>query len=492
MAKIDLSNVIRVTLLTALRGLANINTSALAIITNEVPIPADYGTSRTYRNPTGVADDWGSDSDVYAYALAIFAQTPNIISGGGFLVIIPRDDSAAAQPATLSGTGPVNFLNLTAEDYHINAAVDGGAAADLEIGKLTLTDLAAVETALNSTAIVAAGLDFSLSGTLEAATVTLKTVATGSSADIELGDTSTGTDITTLLKLPKSLKVTGAEAGTERVKDTILRTAGSIEYFGIVLNEKLADAELTELAAYVQTLDKLLVVGSSLTADLTSIFSTLKDAGYTHTRTTLYTESAALALKFAAAYAGRAFSVNFDGIDTAQTMHLKDITGFVADSGLTQTLIDAAQASGTDVYADFGIPKVFTSGANEFFDFIYMSLAFKLRIQIAVFNALATTNTKIPQTEQGMNILKSACRNVCAAFVTNGNYAPGVWNDPTTFGDPADHIRNIAESGYFIYSMPIAEQTVAQREARVAPVIQIAGKSAGAIHSSDVTVFLEA
>ena len=492
MAKIDLSNVIRVTLLTALRGLANINTSALAIITDEVPIPTDFGTSRTYRNPTGVGEDFGTDSDAYAYALAIFSQTPNIISGGGFLVIIPRLTDAAVQPATLSGAGPVNFLNLTSTDYAINAAVDGGEAGDLVIGELILTSLTTVETALNSTAVAGAGLVFSLSGTLEAAIVTLKTDATGAAADILLSDISSGTDITTLLKLPKSVTALGAAEGDERVKDAILRTAGDVEYFGIVLNEKLSDVELTELSAYVQTLDKLLIVGSSLTADLTSIFTTLEDAGYTHIRSTLYTESAALALSFAAAYAGRAFSVNFDGIDTSQTMHLKDITGFVADSGLSQTLIDAAQISGTDVYADFGIPKLFTSGANEFFDFIYMSLAFKLRIQIAGFNLLATTNTKIPQTEQGMNSLKSAYRDICISFVRNGTFAPGAWNDPTTFGDPEDHIRNIAELGYFIYSMPIAEQTQAQRDSRVAPVVQIAGKSAGAIHSSDVTIFLEA
>jgi hypothetical protein len=155
-------------------------------------------------------------------------------------------------------------------------------------------------------------------------------------------------------------------------------------------------------------------------------------------------------------------------------------------------LIDSAQKSGTDVYADFGVPKVFTSGANQFFDFIYMSLAFKLRIQIAGFNFLATTNTKIPQTEDGMNALKSAYRSVCIAFVDNGSFAPGVWNDPTTFGDPADHIRNIADFGFFIFSTPISDQLRAVREARVAPAAQIAGKSAGAIHSGDVTVFIEA
>ena len=70
--------------------------------------------------------------------------------------------------------------------------------------------------------------------------------------------------------------------------------------------------------------------------------------------------------------------------------------------------------------------------------------------------------------------------------------APGTWNDPTTFGNPEDHIRNIAELGYFIYSVPISQQSQIDREARIAPSTYIACKDSGAIHSSDVTVYVEA
>jgi hypothetical protein len=493
MSKLDLSNVIRVTLLTALRGLANLNTSALAIITDEVPIPADFGTSRTYLNADGVGEDFGTTSDTYLYAVAIFSQVPNIITGGGYLVVIPRLAAAAASAAVLSPTGPVNLLSLTATDYNINANVDGAGASDELIGTIDTTSLATAQTSLNSTAVTAAGLVFSLSGTLSSCFVTLSTIATGATKSLVLGDAATGTDIASLLNLPKTLTVNGQDAGAETVKDAILRTKGAVEYFGIVLNEQLSDADLTETAALVQTLDKLMFVGSEATSDLTGIFTTLLNKGYTHTRTILYTYdgTAATALKFVAGYAGRALSTNFDGVNTAQTMHLKEIVGFVADT-LTQSNLDAAALSGTDVYADFGVPKVFTSGANKYFDQIYSELAFKIRIQIAGFNFLAQTNTKIPQTEEGMNGLKGAFRAVCSLFVTNGTFAPGTWNDATKFGNPEDHVRNIKDFGYFIYSLPIAQQAQAVREQRVAPAVQIAGKSAGAIHSADVTVFIEA
>ena len=171
---------------------------------------------------------------------------------------------------------------------------------------------------------------------------------------------------------------------------------------------------------------------------------------------------------------------------------LKDITGLVADTGITQTLHDSAKLGGVDIYPDIGIPKCMISGANLYSDQIYTRLALKVRLQISGFNFLAQTTTKIPQTEEGMDGLKGSYRAVLAQFVVAGVYAPGTWNSSETFGDPADHIRNIKERGYFIYSAPVALQAQAEREARIAPAIQIAAKESGAIHSSDLTILIEA
>ena len=491
MSQADIGNVIRVQVLSALRGLAAANTSILGLITDEAPIPADYGTSRSYLNPDGVAADWGTNSETYRLALAVFNQAPNILSGGGALVIIPREQAAAAQPATILGSASVNLTALTASDYNINAAVDGGVAGDLLIGSIDSTSLATALADLNSTAITAAGLVFTLSGQdVASAIVTLKTVATGVSADVLIATAGAGTDIAPLINISGS--ATGADIGVERVKDAVLRTNGDVEYFGIILNEKQSDSLLTELAATIQSIDKILVVGSSLSADIAGIFTTLTVAGYTHTRGLFYSVSENDALDFAAAYSGRGFSINFDAAGTALTMHLKDLVGLVADPGVTQTFIDSAAIAGVDLYVDFGVAKVFTSGANLFFDQVYTRLALKLRLQVAGFNYLAQTNTKIPQTEDGMNGLKGAYRAVMEALVTAGVYAPGAWNNPTTFGTPEDTIRNVAERGYFIFSIPVAQQSQAQRDARIAPLVQIAAKEAGAIHSSDVTVLVEA
>ena len=491
MASLDISNVIVVTLLSALRGLSDVNTSILALITSEAPISSSYGTAGIYKNPNGVASDFGSNSATYRLAVDVFSQNPNIISGGGYLVVIPRLAAASAQPAVVLSSAAVDLTKLTATDYKIKAAISGAAAAEIAIGDLDTTSLATVQTSLNAAAITSAGLQFVVTGSLSAASIELKTIATGATTAIVLSATAAGTDISPLLNIALASS-TGAAAGVERVKDAVLRTYGSVPYFGIILDSLPVSGDLTELAATVQTMDKLLIVASSTVGDIAGIFTTLVGKGYTHTRMLYYSVSAATALDFAAGYAGRGLSIKMSGSNTAHTMHLKTITGLAADSGMTQTILTAAMNAGVDTYPDIGgAASVFISGVNQFFDQVYTRLAFKLRLQIAGFNYLAQTNTKIPQTEQGMSGLKGAYRKICQMFVTNGTFAPGTWNSSTTFGDPDDHIKNIAAMGFYIYSDPIASQSQAERETRVAPGIYIAAKDAGSIHSGDVTVHVE-
>lgn len=491
---LPISNVIQVTLLAALRGLANVNTSALALFTDEVPISSTYEDYGIYKESNSVATDFGSTSETYLLAEQVFKQNPNILSGKGYLVIIPREQSAAAQPSTILSTSNVDLTKLTATDYILRAVINSAASAEIAIGELDLSNMESVYDSLNCAAITAAGLVFSVSGELTSAKITLQTIATGATKNITLGlptTSDTGTDICPLLHLPEGVTVNGAVAGVERAKDAILRTADSIPYFGIIYTNKFSDAIVEELAGLVQTMNKIQFVGSNLTADITGVFKTIKDAGYTHTRCLLYTNLEDDSLLYAAGYASRALCVDFDAPGSVLTMNLKEIVGLVADPGITQTYLDSAKNNGVDVYVDFGIPKLITSGANGWFDDVYVSLAFKLRLEIAGFNFLATTNTKIPQTEEGMNGLKGAYRKVCKTFVTNGAFAPGTWNSSTTFGIPADHYRNISDFGYFIYSLPLSEQSQAGRITRAAPIVQIACKSAGAIHSSSVVAYIE-
>jgi hypothetical protein len=483
----------RVNVLTALTTLANLNTSILGFFTDEVPLISGYGTSRDYMEPVSVAAHFGSNSATYRMAVMMFAQNINLKSGKGYLTIIPQSQSVAAQPATILGSNVVDFTKLTATNYFLRVSTNGGAQTDVSIGTIDSTTLDSIVSSLNSTAITAKGLVFSVSGEITSAKVTLQTIATGLTASIDVNTPSTAptneTDISSLIGITGS--ATGAGAGVERVKDAILRTVNSVNYFGIILNKKLSDADQLEVSTLVQGLDKIMFISSSLSADIIGIFKDIKNASLTHTRCLYYSASGNKALDFAAGYSSRGLCVNMDGANTALTMNLKDIAGIVADD-IDQTTLNLCKSNGVDIYANFGVPKVITSGANGWFDAIYFQLAFKVQLQIASFNYLASTNTKIPQTETGMNGLKSAWRKVCDKFITNGFGAPGAWTDPTTFGDPEDHIRNVADFGYYIYTLPVAQQDPNERKARIAPMGNIAIKSSGAIHGGDLNIFIEA
>ena len=493
MAQISINRVVSVSLTAALQGLANANTSALALVTDEVPISgASFGNFGIYYSPGAVAADWGSNSKTFALAVEVFSQNPNILSAGGYLIIIPRIASNTAQPATLLSSGPIDLTQLTETDYKINLAISGAGAADLAIGDIDSSSLAAAQASLNSTAVVAADVVFTLSGTVQAATIKLATTGIGATEEITVGAVvATGHNIAPSLGL--SGTVAGTAAGVESIRDCVLRTYGLVYYFGMILDAIPTDGELPALAGLVQSIDKILFYAEYDSTKVAGIMTTLMSSGFSQTRGLLYTTpaTAAAATAFAAAYASRALSTVFSGDGTVSTMHLKDLVGFPADAGLTETIVTACQNAGVDVYADFGVPKVFTSGANQFFDAVYIALALKLAIKVSGFNYLAQTNTKIPQTEAGMNGLKGEYRKVLKQFVANGAFAPGAWSG-STFGDPADFVRNISDNGFYIFSTAIANQTQTQRSSREAPLIQIACKSAGAIHSSNVMLEIQA
>jgi hypothetical protein len=82
---------------------------------------------------------------------------------------------------------------------------------------------------------------------------------------------------------------------------------------------------------------------------------------------------------------------------------------------------------------------------------------------------------------------------VCEKYVTNGYIGLNLnWGSPVRFGDTAKMLANITQTGYYIFSLPIAQQSQTNRAARKAPLVEIAVKEAGAIQSSDVLVFITA
>lgn len=291
------------------------------------------------------------------------------------------------------------------------------------------------------------------------------------------------------------LVVIKLDAG-ETLEDAILRTKDTVQYFGIMSTDIQAEADMLDAAATVQSMQKIAFFVSKDSADVETggMLDLLRSGGFSHSRGLYYGSATDLdALLMMASYAGRGLSTNFAGSNTTQTMQLKDLIGVQPDSSMTQTIYNNCQLAGVDVYASIqGVAKVLTSGANQFFDDVYNLQWFIISLQVAGFNFLAQSSTKVPQTENGMSSLKSAYRIVCEQAVNNQYVAPGSWTSPTTFGSQPDFLANIVQRGYYIYSQPVAQQSAVDREDRKAPLVQIAIKQAGAVHSSNVIVNVNA
>lgn len=289
---------------------------------------------------------------------------------------------------------------------------------------------------------------------------------------------------------------------SETTAQAISRLSAQIYFEGILTTRDLDDEEAGEASAAVEaTADQIFFLPSSdVNALQTANGLFYKLQSNTQTKCLLYTYGAdedtkkANAKLFAAAYASRGLSVNYSGSNTCITMNLKDLTGIEADTNITETILQQCADLGVDCFPSIaGLAKVISNRGNGlYFDQVANRIWLTSTIQTNVFNTLATTRTKIPQTEPGMNLLKSAVYDTFDQAVTNGMIAPGQWNSSDTFGVLEDFYRNILETGYYIYSTPVVEQAQAEREQRKAPLIQCAGKEAGAIHNSDIMIYLEA
>jgi hypothetical protein len=276
----------------------------------------------------------------------------------------------------------------------------------------------------------------------------------------------------------------------ESLDQAVVRAAALVSFYGIISTEyPSTTGEKTAYATAMQALSKLAVIPSSTLGDIAGAFTTIMEASEFKTRCLYYGGTALQARLFAAAYMSRLLSVDFTGSNTTLTMHLKELVGIDPDESLTDTILSDCEAAGVDVYGDFaGTGCVFTSGENLFVDQVYNMTWLNNQLQVNGFNVLRTTNGKLPQTEPGMSVLIAAYSKALSQAVQNGYLAPGVWNSTEVFGNPTDFAQNINQRGFYLYHAPISSQSTQDREDRKAPLIQIAAKESGALHSSSVIV----
>lgn len=186
----------------------------------------------------------------------------------------------------------------------------------------------------------------------------------------------------------------------------------------------------------------------------------------------------------------RALSVNFSGNRTTITMKFKQEPGITPNDNLTLTEANKCKALGINWYTYYSTFAMIAEGTvfgtdQRYWDEIHGLDWFCNAVQVYVFNTLAQSTTKIPQTNKGNERLVSAATVAAQEGVTNGFIAPGIW-----YGDEFGTLSygDRLETGFYFYMPDVDDQSLTDREARKATVMQVAIKLAGAIHSADIII----
>lgn len=497
MAKID--NVINVSLLATGAPVARDNMNVVAVITSQQTGPLSSANRFVlYRTAAAVATDFGTNSPMYAHAIALFGTSPNPLGAGGVLVAgywrgATEATAAAAAVVTGAQLNEVTVVDAAQaiSDGSLDIDVDGTTVSVAAMDLRTTTSLADIVTLLDGEISGITGARVTLSNNR----ILVTSNTTGATSLITLAsDPGTGTFIGTLLGLAAgtgAIATQGVASGSlaaESMISSVEALKGLVNFKGFVFIDTPVDADRILLAAWAQA---NAVLGYEVFTDPSNLIIavanpvwTIKLSGYVNYRM-LY--SAAGDRKIATSYMARMHTVNFNVERSALTMHLKTLSAL--PESYTEAVVASAKAVGLDIYTSIkDVPKLLTSGANGFTDDRYNILAFIDAVQTDMFNVLGTTPTKIPQTQRGVNQLIDQGEKTTRGFVRAGVFAPGTWTSTDFFGDQETFNRQIQESGFYWLAGALADQLPADRAARRSPVLQVAVKNAGAIHSADIII----
>ena len=498
---ISISNYVNVVTSITPAGLPQFNANVIGFFTTESFIGGNQNDPfREYRNAESVIQDFGTNSITARLSNKIFSQSPNINSGGGVLRIIPMLNSVSATQTkfeTINLNGNLNDIKAVSDGL-LKITADG---VEFNLTSLNFTKCSNWQQIADVFAYYTQGyinVDVAYTNSVASGLVfTSKKAGTTSQILIEqLSGTGTDLSGTTYFNITNGTLTQGTESSGETLLDAIARMQNITNYNGFFTNLVMENDKILAVASDTQAKKRIFLHEIASIVDIQDggIAKEIVSNKYTMTRILAHLKDLSTAQDFKCAYIGRMFSVDFSGIGTALTSNLKQLSGVSMDTIITDGLLTQFKNAGVDTYPNTaGIGYVNgQSNANEYFDNVYNAIAFEKIMQIAMFNTLQVSNTKIPQTEAGLSLLRSSIIKVCNQFTLNGVLASGNWEGQVPAGINANLLKNNIENfGYYIYNLPIALQPQADRVARKAPSFQIFAKLGGAIHFVEISAILE-
>jgi hypothetical protein len=184
----------------------------------------------------------------------------------------------------------------------------------------------------------------------------------------------------------------------------------------------------------------------------------------------------------------RELAVDFSASRSAITMKFKQQPGVVGEA-LQYSEAQTLKAKLCNVYAKYNNgTTIFQEGVTSdksFIDEVHGLDWLQNNAQTRVFNLFYQSNGKIAQTDEGLNQIAVEVEAAMDDGVRAGLIAPGIWN-ADGFGELSR--GQFLPKGYYLFVPEMATQNQADREARIAPTIQVAVKLAGAVHKAYVII----
>lgn len=410
----------------------------------------------------------------------------NTVTIGGTTVTFVASAPTGNQ-VLIGATAAATALNLQA---FLAASVDANIAQATysTVGTVTTVTFGAIGTGGNSFTLAKVGANITISGATLSGGVAASAVTYATAP-------GSGTDISALLGLTSDTSIAlipgfDAEEPVECVAD--MANLSSV-WYGLMFaaSTQPTDDQNIEVADFVEGLSVVRLFGVTITNTnvlsslvTTDLASRMEDAGYTQS----FNQYSSQSPYVIASFFGRAFTVNFLAENSTITMMYKQEPLVIAED-LTETQANVLQAKRCNVFTryvnDTSIIQYGVMSGDRWFDETFGLNWFQDAVQTALYNALYTSTTKIPQTDSGVNILTTEVAQVCEQSVANGLVAPGVWN-AAGFGSLTQ--GQYLKTGYYIFAPSVALQSQADRDARKSPPIQVAIKLAGAIQEVDALI----
>jgi len=469
------------------------NFGALCVIGDADVI--DVGSRlRQYTSLDGVAGDFGTTAPEYLAANLFFSQNPQPA-----VLYVGRWASGTTAGELLGG-----FIGTTEQATlltTLQAIANGGFSISVDGTPHTLTGLNFTGISnLNGAATVldtamTAYADVVWNATIGSFIVTSHTSGPSSSVTVATNPGS-GAPLATDFHFTTATgarAVAGADAETP-VEAVQALAPLNADVYGLMFAAAatITDDDYLAVAAYVEGATPTHILGITTQepaavdgASSSDLGARLSAARYARTFWQFSSSSAyAVASMF-----GRAFTTDFNANNSMITLKFKQEPGVTAES-LSETQAAVLDAKHGNVFVNYmnntAIIQQGVMADGAFFDERQGSDWLQFAVQSDLYNLLYTSPTKVPQTDSGVHQLLATVEATMDRAVHNGFVAPGVWTSGFEFGLLKQGMA--LTRGYYCYAAPLVTQAQSDREARKAPVIQVAVKLAGAVHSAAVVI----